>query len=66
MDDPKGDFSTLYQMASSCQRLGSEIQWGRESLTYGLHHLRPTSCGSWTGMSWRQTSSISMLCVTAC
>ncbi|CAK7296403.1 Meiosis 1 arrest protein [Vulpes lagopus] len=53
MDDPKGDFSTLYQMASqssaSCYKLrvikALNSSGICESLTYGLPFiLRPTSC----------------------
>ncbi|KAM7239087.1 hypothetical protein CapIbe_010607 [Capra ibex] len=53
MDDPKGDFSTLYQMVSqssaSCYKLrvikALKSSGVCESLTYGLPFiLRPTSC----------------------
>ncbi|XP_073098256.1 meiosis 1 arrest protein isoform X1 [Manis javanica] len=53
MDDPKGDFSTLYQMASQSSaspyklRVVKALQSSGicESLTYGLPFiLRPTSC----------------------
>ncbi|XP_073906167.1 meiosis 1 arrest protein [Castor canadensis] len=53
MDDPKGDISTLYQMASqssaSCYKLqvikALKSSGLCESLTYGLPFiLRPTSC----------------------
>ncbi|KAL4694402.1 hypothetical protein H8959_013667 [Pygathrix nigripes] len=53
MDDPKGDFITLYQMASQSSTSHYELQVIKalkssglcESLTYGLPFiLRPTSC----------------------
>nr|XP_012644045.1 meiosis 1 arrest protein isoform X1 [Microcebus murinus]XP_012644046.1 meiosis 1 arrest protein isoform X1 [Microcebus murinus]XP_012644047.1 meiosis 1 arrest protein isoform X1 [Microcebus murinus]XP_012644048.1 meiosis 1 arrest protein isoform X1 [Microcebus murinus] len=53
MDDPKGDFSTLYQMASQSSASRYKLQVIKalkssgicESLTYGLPFiLRPTSC----------------------
>ncbi|KAM6180204.1 meiosis 1 arrest protein [Erethizon dorsatum] len=53
MDDPKGDFSTLYQMASQSSashyklRVIKALKYSGfcESLTYGLPFiLRPTSC----------------------
>ncbi|XP_051692857.2 meiosis 1 arrest protein isoform X3 [Oryctolagus cuniculus] len=53
MDDPKGDFSTLYQMASQTSVSRYKLQVIKalkssgvcESLTYGLPFiLRPTSC----------------------
>ncbi|XP_062065702.1 meiosis 1 arrest protein [Lepus europaeus] len=53
MDDPKGDFSTLYQMASQASVSRYKLQVIKalkssgvcESLTYGLPFiLRPTSC----------------------
>ncbi|XP_003922617.1 meiosis 1 arrest protein [Saimiri boliviensis] len=53
MDDPKGDFSTLYQMASQSSASHYKLQVIKalkssglcESLTYGLPFiLRPTSC----------------------
>ncbi|XP_004634189.1 meiosis 1 arrest protein [Octodon degus] len=53
MDDPKGDFSTLYQMASQSSASHHKLRVIKalkssgfcESLTYGLPFiLRPTSC----------------------